>query len=137
MAKIFLVSLYIFFNILTSYSMAGETGNHVDVYYFLTDYRCASCHKIENFTKEAINDNFKDDLNSGKLTYQSINIDKNENKHFINKYQLFTKSVVLSLKQGGKETKSKNLSKVWEYLGNEAKFKNYITSETSSFLKEL
>jgi len=137
MLKIFFVLVYLFFNTAASDCVADETGSHVDVYYFLTNYRCASCHKIENFTKEAVNENFTNALNSGKLNYKSINIDKKENKHFIDKYQLFTKSVVLSLKKGGKERKNKNLSKVWEYLGNETKFKNYIIKETAAFVNEL
>ena len=123
--------------IISSNIYSEEQTSQVIAYYFLTNNRCKSCHKIENFTKQALENNFSDALNSGKLKYLPINIDKEENKHFINEYQLFTKTVVLSLVKNGKEVKNKNLNKVWEYLGNEAKFKNYVTKETASFLDEL
>ncbi|MCD6459527.1 hypothetical protein J7L67_02540 [bacterium] len=116
---------------------AQEQANQVIAYYFLTNYRCASCHKIEDFTREALKENFSDALNSGKLSYQPTNIDKKENKHFIKDYQLFTKTVVLSLIKNGKEIDRKNLDKVWDYLGNKQKFKDYIKKETASFLEQL
>jgi len=106
------------------------------VYYFLTNFRCASCHKIEKYTKEAVEQNFKDELATGRLVFQPINIDEKENRHFIKDYQLYSKAVVLSMINAGKEVKHKNLTKIWEYLGDKDKFYDYITSETSQFLEE-
>ena len=108
----------------------------VIVYYFLTNFRCASCHKIEKYTKEALEQHFKDELASGRLVFQPINIDEKENQHFIKDYRLYSKAVVLSMLTAGKEVKHKNLTKIWEYLGDKDKFYDYITSETSQFLEE-
>ena len=108
----------------------------VIVYYFLTNFRCASCHKIEKYTKEAVEQNFKDELATGRLIFQPINIDEKENQHFIKNYQLYSKAVVLSMLTAEKEVKYKNLTKIWEYLGDKDKFYAYITSETSQFLEE-
>ena len=63
--------------------------------------------------------------------------EKKENKHFVNDYQLYTKSVVLSLVRDGKEMKFKNLEKVWQLLRNKDKFYKYIKEETQGFLDEL
>lgn len=115
----------------------AEQENHVDVYYFHTNFRCASCHKIEEYTADTINTNFTDSLNSGKLKYQIINVEEKGNEHFVKDYRLYTKSVVLSLVMEGREIKSKNLDKVWQYLGNKDKFMEYVKNETESLLKEL
>ena len=106
-------------------------------YYFLTSYRCSSCHKIEKYTKEALEQHFKDELASHRLVFQPINIDERENKHFIEDYELYTKAVVLSIQKGGREVKYKNLTKIWEYLGDKDTFYDYIKSETSQFLEEV
>lgn len=128
-------------SIVVLFFMAGgvfaDQDNHVTAYYFFTTFRCASCHKIEEYTGETINTNFADELNSGKLQYTALNVEEKGNEHFIKDYQLFTKSVVLSLVKDGKETKSKNLDKVWQYLGNKGKFMDYVKTETESFLNEL
>jgi len=52
-------------------------------------------------------------------------------------YQLYTKSVVLSLVKDGKEVKFKNLDKVWQLLRNKDKFYKYIKEETTNFLDTL
>jgi hypothetical protein len=107
------------------------------VYYFYTNFRCASCHKIENYTKEAIEKYFKDELKSGKLVFKAINVEEKENEHFVKDYKLYTKSVVLSLVKNNKEVKYNNLAKVWNYLKDKKKFYGYIKKETDKYLKEL
>ena len=114
----------------------SAVDSKIIVYYFLTNFRCASCHKIEKYTKEAVAQNFTDELATGKLVFQPINIDEKENQHFIKDYGLYSKAVVLSMRTAGKEVKHKNLTKIWEYLGDKDKFYDYITSETSQFLEE-
>ncbi len=104
-------------------------------YYFHTSFRCPTCHKLEQYSREAIETGFKDALASGKLEFRAINIEGKGNEHFVNDYQLYTKSLVISLIENGKEIKSKNLTKIWEYVGNKQKFFEYVTSEINNFLK--
>ncbi|MGB2599969.1 MAG: nitrophenyl compound nitroreductase subunit ArsF family protein [Candidatus Omnitrophota bacterium] len=113
------------------------SGNHIVVYYFHGNFRCASCHKIELYTRGAIEKYFSKELKADKLIYKVVNVDHKENSHFVEDYQLYTRSVVASLVKGGREVKHENLAKVWEYLGNKQKFYNYIDEEVSKFLKEL
>jgi hypothetical protein len=108
----------------------------VIAYYFHGDFRCFTCYRLEQYSKEAIEANFKDILSSGKLEFKAVNIDEKTNRHFVNDYQLYTKSLVLSLVKDGKEVKSKNLTKIWEYAGNKQKFFEYVTSEVREFLKD-
>ena len=109
----------------------------VIAYYFHGNFRCANCLKIEQYSKEAIEQNFKDELSSGKLVFKVINIETKGNEHFIQDYQLYTKSLVISLVKDGKVVKFDNLTKVWEFLWNRQKFYDYVKEEITKYLKEL
>ena len=113
----------------------AEDAPSVEVYYFHTSMRCSSCHKIQQFTEEALQEGFPEELASGKLKYQVINIEEPGNEHYAEDYGLYTKSVVLSLKKEGKEVKFKNLDKIWQLLNNRNKFVSYVKSETKTFVE--
>lgn len=106
----------------------------VMAYYFHGNVRCATCRRIEAFTREAIDSGFVTDLKSGDLEFRAVNIDSSQNKHFVNDYQLYTRSVVLTDLHQGKQTRWKNLDKVWMLSGKKAEFMKYIQSEVSAFL---
>lgn len=103
------------------------------VYYFTSNVRCASCHKIENWTKEAVNKYFADDVKSGKMRFEMINIEEPEHEHYIDHYELFTKSVIVSKKVEGKEVSWKNLARVWNLLNDQNEFMTYIRDEVKTF----
>jgi len=151
MKKCLLIAASFLFFIGTVFAMGGASkqdapinagtatvvsGNRVTAYYFHGDFRCPTCHKLEQYSKEAIEANFKNELASGKLEFRVINTDEKGNEHFVNDYQLYTKSLVISLVKGGKEVKSKNLTKIWDYVGNKQKFYDYVTEEIKAFLEE-
>ena len=115
----------------------GVGEPHVVAYYFHTTFRCPSCHKIEQYTEAALKDSFSSELESGRLVYEVVNVEDKGNEHFVKDYQLYTKSVVLSLVKDGKEIRFKNLERVWQLLGNKDGFYDYITEETRSFLDGL
>jgi len=134
--------LFFFAVIFTLKCFSEETAtfvpkNYVIAYYFHGNFRCYTCHKLEQYSKEAIESNFKDELASGKIVFKAVNIEEKGNEHFVNNYQLYTKSLIISLVKGGKEEKSKNLTKIWEYVGNKQRFYDYVKKEVSGFLKEL
>ena len=106
------------------------------VYYFHGTARCPTCHKLEQYSKEAIENNFKDALASGKLEFKVINVEDKGNEHYGNDYQLYTKSLILSLVKDGKEIKWKNMDKIWEYVHNKEKFIDYVKSGVADLLKE-
>jgi len=116
----------------------AEQGSlKIIAYYFHGSFRCPTCYKLEQYSKEAIEANFKDALASGKLEFKVINVEDKGNEHFTQDYQLYTKSLILSLVKDGKEIKSKNLDNIWEYVGNKQKYYAYVQSEVADFLKEV
>ena len=106
------------------------------VYYFMTSQRCQNCINIEAYTKEAVQENYKDMLSNNKMLWKMVNVDESQNRHFIQDYQLFTKSVVLVRYRDGKQVEWKNLDQVWNLLGDKAAFQDYIVKEVESFVKE-
>lgn len=120
-------------------SLKEETvqPNRIIAYYFHNSFRCATCYRIEQYSREAVESNFKDELASGKVIFKAVNVEEKGNEHFTNDYQLYTKSLVLSLIKDGKEIKFQNLTKVWEHVGNKQKFYDYVKSEVTNYLKEL
>ncbi len=107
----------------------------VVAYYFHTTRRCASCKKIEAYSSEAIKTGFESELKNGKLEFYSINTDESENKHFIDDYELYTKSLIITKINGDKETEWKNLTEVWQLLGDKEKFYRYVRGEIQAYLE--
>lgn len=138
MKKVFLLIAVIIL-ISQNQSVFAKSNDGLDkliAYYFHGSYRCPTCRKLEQYSKEAIEDNFKDALSQGKIEFKVINVEDRGNEHFVDDYQLYTKALVISLNKDGKEIKYKNLEKIWDYVGNKDKFFEYINEEINNFLKE-
>ena len=136
MYKKALLILCIFGFVAVSFAADKPSGSKIMAYYFHGTMRCPTCYKLEQYSKEAIDNNFKAVLASGKLEFKAVNIEDKGNEHFMNDYQLFTKTLILSLVKDGKEVKHKNLDKIWELVGNKEKFISYVKQEVANFLKE-
>ncbi|MFZ1683964.1 MAG: nitrophenyl compound nitroreductase subunit ArsF family protein [Candidatus Zixiibacteriota bacterium] len=108
--------------------------HQVVAYYFHGNVRCASCLKIEAYTREAIDSAFAAELKDNRLVWRVINTDSTCNEHYLSDYKLFTKSVVLSDLHNGKETRWQNLEKVWELLNDQALFHAYICDELTPYM---
>ena len=115
---------------------AQDKSAQVIAYYFHGDFRCVTCRNLEGYAREAIESNFKTELNAGAIIFKAVNVQKKENEHFINDYQLYSKALVLLLQKEGKEIRYKNLDKIWQLVGNKKKYLNYVKREMASFIKE-
>lgn len=137
--KLLLFAALVVISFMRGPAIGAETSpeSFVAVYYFHGNFRCVNCHNIEQYAKEAVENNFRKELDAGRVVFKVINIETSGNEHFTNDYQLYTKSVVLSLVKNGKEVRFDNLAKVWEYLGNKDAFHQYIKNEVEKYLKEL
>ena len=93
--------------------------------------------KIEKHTRETVEKDFAQDLASKRVLFRTIDVQETENRHFIEDYRLYSKSVVLSLIKNGKEIRWKNLPDIWKYAHNRDRFNQYIRSEIEAFLAEL
>ena len=122
----------------------GNTSNHPDkavrtlaAYYFHGNFRCDNCKKIEQYSGEAIEKYFAEELKTKRLTFSIVNTDLDENKHFIEDYQLYTRSLVIADYKDNKQIRWKNLTKVWNYLDDKDAFYEYVKSEIQNYLEQL
>ena len=115
---------------------ADNSSMKIIAYYFHGSFRCYTCNMMEKYSKEAIEMNFKDDLASGKLEFNAVNVENRGNEHFVDDYKLYTKSLILSLVKDGKEVKSKNLDKIWQLARNKQKFIDYVSGEVNELMKD-
>jgi hypothetical protein len=106
----------------------------VVAFYFHGNVRCATCRKIEAYADEAIHSGFSAELESGALAWVVVNIDEPDGKHFVDDFQLVTRSVVLAEYRGGEVVRYTNLEKVWQLVRDEAAFTAYLQDEARAFL---
>ncbi len=112
-------------------NMGGSSK--VIAYYFHGTRRCRTCKKIEALTEKAIKSCFQSELEKGVLEFSSMNVDKQQNRHFIEDYKLYTKSVVIVKIIGGKQERWKNLERIWQLVHNEEAFIDYISEEVRAY----
>jgi hypothetical protein len=145
--KVIILCLLIicFFFISAVIAKAGETGaasqkegsGKVVAFYFHGNYRCSNCKKIEQYSREAIEKYFKEQLKTKRLVFDIINIDLPENKHFTEDYQLYTRSLIIAEFKDGKQVRWKNLTKVWNYLNDRDNFYEYVQLEIQKYLEHI
>ena len=121
---------------LKSVPTASKEGRRVIAYYFYTTQRCVTCQMIETFTREALETGLADDLEDGRLVWLPVNVQVPDHEHFIQDFQLTTKSVILAEMAGEEQTRWKNLDQVWFLVRDKEAFLTYIQEETRDFLGE-
>ena len=109
--------------------------NQVIAYYFHGTARCKTCRKIEAFTLEALEGEFSEALSGGDLVWRPVNIDEPENEHFVQDYDLTTRTVVLVDLKDGVPSDWTALPRVWELVRDREAFFSYIQTETQRFLE--
>jgi len=91
--------------------------------------------KIESFSREAVEGGFGKELKDGRVVWRLVNIDEPANRHYIDDYQLYAKSVIVADVRGGDEVRWKNLMKVWQLTGDKELFIKYIQDEVREYLE--
>ncbi len=122
--------------IVSSGAEQSQPNETILVYYFHGDVRCPTCHKLEEYAKDALETYFTDDLAKGRIQWKPTNIDTTGNEHFIKDYSLVTKSVVISARAGDKESRWQNLDKIWDLVGDKDKYLAYIRDSIKEFSAE-
>lgn len=106
------------------------------VYYFHGTARCVSCRTIEALSEEAIKTGFPKELASGRIVWKVVDVDLEENRHFIDDYTLYTKSVVVVETHKGKQLRWKNLDRVWKLLKDRKAFIKYVQDDVRAWLEK-
>ena len=119
-----------------SVTAAADAGNKVIVYYFHATRRCWTCKTIEAYSEEAVRTGFAEQLASGTLEWKTINVDEPENQHFVEDFQLATRTVLLVNVIAGVNKDGKRLDRVWQLVRDKTAFVDYIWENTNDFLAD-
>ncbi len=103
------------------------------VYYFHGTSRCRTCRTIEAYAQETVARVFAEELKARKLEWQAVNVDEAANRHFIQDFQLYTRSLVVFDATNPKRFKV--LEKVWELVGDKPAFQKYVEQEVRAFTR--
>jgi hypothetical protein len=115
--------------------VSSQSPSHkVVAYYFHTNTRCDTCRKIEAYSREAIEEGFKNEIKDGTLELRIVNYEEPQNRHYIKDYKLVSKSLILVNVVDGKQTEWTNLKLVWTLVNNKEAFLNYVRGEVRDYL---
>jgi hypothetical protein len=103
--------------------------------YFHGDVRCATCRKIEAYSREAVAEGFGAELASGAVEFRSVNVDTPENRHYITDYNLVTRSVVVSEEVEGAIGRWAKLDNVWTLVGDRSACVGYVQDAVREYLE--
>jgi hypothetical protein len=115
---------------------AAQAGSPVKIiaYYFHVTIRCDTCRRIESYSREAVERGFGRELKEGTISWRPVNVQLLENRHFIQDYRLYTRSLVLVKVREGRQVEWRNLERVWDLVGNQAEFVKYVQSNVRAYL---
>ena len=106
---------------------SGE--NTTVLYYFHGTQRCVTCNKIESQTRSVAETKFAAALAAGTLRFESVNIDKLANGHFVSDFQLTSGTVVVC-----RGADYRRLDDVWRLVHDKAAFTRYIQDGVTTML---
>jgi hypothetical protein len=106
----------------------------VEVYHFHGAIQCWSCQTLGALAEKTVNTYFKNELASGKLKFDHINIELAQNAEITNRYGATGSSLMIGVYKGGKFTKEAD-TKSWYKLNNEEDFLTYLKGVLDKRLK--
>ena len=86
-----------------------QTTEKLHVYYFYGSHRCPTCNAVEENLKKLITENFATQIKDGSLAVSYLNWQESANEALVEKYQIYSSSLILVKYLVGKE-ESKDLT---------------------------
>ena len=87
-------------------------ANRVDIVYFHPKIRCGACISVELRTKDVLDGYFKDAMDSGKLTFQTYELQDKQNASIVKKYGAMSSQLFITTVKNGVEN-IKHIEEVW------------------------
>jgi hypothetical protein len=109
-----------------SMSSAVASVEKVEVYHFHGDQQCASCIAVGDLAEKTVNENFKDELASGRLVFAHVNAQQPENAALATKYGVTGSSLWIGVYDANGFHKEQNI-KVWSLINNKDLYSTYLS----------
>lgn len=98
----------------------------LEIYHFHRTHQCYSCKTVGAYAEETVNIYFADELKSGKIVFDHINVDLPENRDLVIKYGVTGSSLWLgTYPEDGKFKAEENVN-VWYKIKDKEDYMNYL-----------
>lgn len=108
-------------------------ADKIIIIHFHATQQCVSCIAVGDLTLKTLETNFAAELNSGKITYQDINVELPENQALVNQYQARGAALFLNVISENKDHIMEDVT-VWRLINDEEQFITYFTGKLNKFL---
>jgi hypothetical protein len=125
------------FSVAATTAQAGTAPDRVVVFYFHGNRRCRTCLGIQETIQRTIAERFGAETASAALSFQDVNIDAPDNKHFIQEFNLSSSSMVVTANKGKAMLKWENCEKVWEHAHDQTALAEYTEKQIRAYLDML
>lgn len=108
-------------------------ADKVEIVYFHRTPRCYSCVYAEEGAFYTMETYFKDELASGKLTFEVVDLEDKENTAMGKKYGAFTSSLFINTIRDGTDH-IEEVTEIWLLLGDDEAFVEAVRSKIEKSL---
>ena len=108
-------------------------ADKVEVVYFHRTQQCYSCRYAEEVTRYTVETYFNDELASGKLTFQSIDVQDSENAAIVEKYGAYGSQLFINTVKDGTDH-IEQVTDIWLVIGDDEAFVEVVKSEVEKSL---
>jgi hypothetical protein len=105
----------------------------VDVVFFHRTQQCHSCEYAEVHVQSALEEYFADDLASGLVTSQSINMDDKKNSAIVDKYAAYSSQLFITTVKGDQEVTEEVLD-FWNFIDDDEGFSQFMVDKVNQAL---
>lgn len=108
-------------------TMAKEQSEGLKIYAFHGTRQCSTCKNMKAFTKATLDKYFKNELKSGAITFQIIDVDVEQNYTLAEKFEATGTALMVNKVKNGKEKIIDWSNFAFEYAnGNQAIFEEKL-----------
>ncbi|MFH0861804.1 MAG: nitrophenyl compound nitroreductase subunit ArsF family protein [Candidatus Altiarchaeota archaeon] len=97
----------------------------VEIYHFHRTSQCWSCKTLGALAEKTVNTHFKDEMESGRLTFGRINVELAQNAEITERYGAAGSSLMIGTYQDGRFTMEED-TRVWYKLNDEKEYMGYL-----------
>jgi len=98
----------------------------IEVYHFHATRQCYTCKTLGEFSEETVKTYFQDELDSGKIVYNHINIDEPENEILTKKFGATGSSLIIGINGKDGSFSKQADTNVFYKISDKEEFMNYL-----------
>lgn len=108
--------------------------NGLIVYYFHGNTRCLTCQAIESQSSQAVDTDFRTQLDSGSIVWRILNYEQPAGSPLAKKFEVQMPVVVLARMKAGQVDAWKRLDEVWGLVDDKPAFAKFLSGEIRKML---